>query len=204
MEVESAARSRGRPRAFDRDQALEAALAVFWNRGFEGATLEELTGAMGINRPSLYAAFGDKEALFRAALDRYRERASAYAARALACPTAREAVAALVEGSIRFTTPPGGPRGCLMVSGGLTGSPESAPVRQLLREHRNRNDRALLARLRRARDEGELPPEADPKLIARVVATLLRGLAVQATGGVGRAELRRVARATLRGWPFSP
>src|SRR5215470_17599780 len=109
----------GRPREFDVDQALERALQVFWRKGYEGASLPDLTQAMGINRPSLYAAFGNKEALFRKALDRYAEGPAAYLGAALNEPTARAIAERLLHGTSDLVTDPRNPRGCLIVHGAL-------------------------------------------------------------------------------------
>src|SRR6187431_311201 len=109
----------GRPRAFDRDQALELALDVFWRKGYEGASLSDLTEAMGINRPSLYAAFGNKEELFRKALDRYGEGPASYVAQALAEPTARLVIEKLLTAGASLLGDPKNPRGCLAVQAAL-------------------------------------------------------------------------------------
>src|SRR5439155_5347763 len=110
----------GRPRAFDPDQALDRALKVFWDRGYESASLADLTRAMGINRPSLYAAFGNKEALFRKVLERYVQGPAAYVREALDEPTARAVVERLWYGTVDLLTDPGHPPGCLIVQGALT------------------------------------------------------------------------------------
>src|SRR5215211_3297202 len=111
--------ARGRPREFNADQALDKALKVFWKKGYEGASLPELTRAMGINRPSLYAAFGNKEGLFRKALDRYAEGPAAYVGEALAEPTARGVAERLLRGAAELLAGPRSPRGCLLVQGAL-------------------------------------------------------------------------------------
>lgn len=113
----------GRPRGFDADEALEQAMRVFWEQGYEGAGLTDLTNAMGITRTSMYAAFGNKEALFRKALERYTEGPASYGARALEEPTARQVATAFLNGSVRATTRPDCPAGCL----GVQGSPPPAP-----------------------------------------------------------------------------
>src|ERR1700686_3982772 len=107
-------RLRGRPRAFDPDTALEAALRVFWQKGYEGTALSALTAAMGINRPSIYATFGNKEALFRKALDRYSERMTNFTAEALKEPTARAVAERLLVGTADLLSRPGNPKGCLV------------------------------------------------------------------------------------------
>src|SRR6202163_2274511 len=115
MDPHKPTRSTGRPRSFDVDKALEAATLVFWRKGYEGTSLSDLTRAMGINRPSLYAAFGDKETLFRKALDRYVEGPGAYVREALKQPTARAVTQQLLRGAADLLTDPHHPSGCLMV-----------------------------------------------------------------------------------------
>src|SRR5688500_4799575 len=122
-------RPRGRPRAFDADRALGRALKVFWRKGYEGASLPDLTKAMGINRPSLYAAFGNKEALFRKVLDRYAEGPAGYARAALDAPTARGVVERLLFGAVEMQSDRRNPRGCLLVQGALSCGDQAAPVR---------------------------------------------------------------------------
>lgn len=195
------AKPRGRPRSFNRDQALDAAMKVFWRQGYEGASLSDLTEAMGINRPSLYAAFGDKCALFRKALDRYEECAGSYFRDALAAPTAREAMEKLMYGAVDAVTDPHNPHGCLMVNGALACNDETEGVRRELVARRNAGEDAIRRRLKRAHAEGDLPPEANPADLARYVVTVIRGLGVQASGGATCAQLRRVVRTALSAWP---
>ncbi|MFD6095820.1 TetR/AcrR family transcriptional regulator [Nocardiopsis flavescens] len=191
----------GRPRGFDADEALERAMLVFWERGYEGAGLTALTEAMGITRKSMYAAFGNKEDLFRKALDRYTAGPASYAARALEEPRAREVAAAFLNGSVRATTGPGGPAGCLGVQGSLAAGESGRAARDILAAWREDARLRLRDRFRRAVEEGDLPTEADPDLIARHLMALGNGIAVQAAGGTSRAELQRVADAALRSWP---
>lgn len=193
--------ARGRPREFDADNALEAALKVFWRKGFEGASLPDLTRAMGINRPSLYAAFGNKEALFRKALDRYAHGPAAYVRQALDEPTARRVVERLLRGAVDVLTDPRNPRGCLAVQGALACGEASDGVRKELNSRRAAGEAALRRRLERARSEGDLPASANPADLARYVTTLVHGMSVQATGGASRAQLRRVADLALQSWP---
>lgn len=193
--------SRGRPRSFDKDRALDAALRVFWEKGYEGASLSDLTGAMGINRPSLYAAFGDKEALFRQALERYEQGPVAYMEEALHEPTARRAVERMLRGTVCVLTRPQSPRGCLLVQGALACGDESMAMRKELATHRSAGELALRKRLKRAKDEGELPATTDPVDLARFYMAVMHGMSVQAAGGANRSALEGVAETALRAWP---
>jgi AcrR family transcriptional regulator len=191
----------GRPRAFDADKALDRALAVFWRNGYEGASLPALTKAMGINRPSLYAAFGNKQALFRKAVERYERGPASYAHKALKQPTARRVVEALLEGAVALLTNPRNPGGCLMVQGALACGENANGVRQELASLRAAGVAAIRRRFQRAIDEGDLPARADASALARFVATVTHGLAVQAASGASRKELLRVKDMFLRTWP---
>jgi AcrR family transcriptional regulator len=191
----------GRPRAFDTDAALDRALAVFWRNGYEGASLPALTKAMGINRPSLYAAFGNKEALFRKAVERYERGPASYAYKALKQPTAREVVEALLAGVVALLTKPQNPGGCLMVQGALACGENAKRVRQELAGLRAAGVTAIRRRFQRAIDEGDLPARADASALARFVATVTHGMAVQAASGASRKELLRVKDMFLQTWP---
>lgn len=192
----------GRPRAFDIDEALDKALRVFWEKGYEGASLPDLTAAMGINRPSLYAAFGNKEALFRKALDRYAAGpAACAAAAALAAPRVREAVEALLLRTIDGLTDPCNPRGCLMVQGALSCGDGAAEIRRELAARRTGSEGKIRERLERARNEGDLDDRADPAALARYVATFIHGLSVQAAGGASREDLANLVPIALASWP---
>jgi AcrR family transcriptional regulator len=191
----------GRPRAFDTDKALDRALAIFWRDGYEGASLPALTRAMGINRPSLYAAFGNKEALFRKAVDRYERVPAGYAPKALKQPTAREVVEALLKGIVALLTRPQNPGGCLMVQGALACGENAKSIRQEMASRRAAGVAAIRRRFQRAIDEGDLPASADASVLARFVATVMHGMAVQAASGASRKELLRVKDMFLRMWP---
>ena len=192
----------GRPRGFDADEALERAMLVFWEHGYEGSSLAGLTKAMGISPTSMYAAFGNKEELFRKALERYTEGPSAYLARALEEPTALGVATAILAGVIRTTTRPAHPHGCMGVQGALATGDAGREVRDLLAAWRNDGCSRLRERFQRAVDDGDLPPETDPGILARYITTLAFGMAVQAASGVGRDELQKMADAALRNWPL--
>ena len=196
-------RPTGRPRGFDADDALERALLVFWEHGYEGASLANLTDAMGISTTSMYAAFGNKEDLFRKALERYTEGPSAYLAQALEEPTALAVATAIFAGVVRTTTRPAGPNGCLGVQGALATGDSSRGARDLLAEWRDSGYSRIRERFERAVDDGDLPPETDPALLARYVTALSYGIAVQAASGVDRDDLQGMADAALRNWPLS-
>ena len=191
----------GRPRTFCKNEALDRALQVFWRKGFEGASICDLTEAMGISPPSLYAAFGNKEQLFRQALDRYADVHSERRKEALSAPTAREAVAAILHAAARSLTDAESPAGCLYVQG-IAGAGEHAScIRDMLNAKRADSEREICERLKRARDEGDLPEDAEPAALARYVATLTQGMSVQAAGGASREDLERVVDLAMRVWP---
>ena len=193
--------ARGRPRSFDKDRVLDAALRVFWEKGYEGASLSDLTEAMGINRPSLYAAFGDKEALFRQVLKRYEQGPVAYMKDALGEPTARGVIERMLRGTIAALTRPQSPHGCLYVQGALACGDDSDPMRKELASRRSAGEVALRKRLKRAKDEGELPLGAEPADLARFYMAVMHGMSVQAAGGASRAALESVAETALKAWP---
>jgi AcrR family transcriptional regulator len=201
MKRKKTTRAVGRPRSFDAGKVLDAAMKVFWREGYEGASLSDLTKAMGINRPSLYAAFGDKESLFRKVLDRYGEGPAAYVRQALDRPTARAAIEGLMLGAVDLATSSGNPAGCLLVQGALACGDGAAAVRGDLISRRGAGEKAVRQRLKRAQAEGDLAPEASPADLARFVVTVLHGIAVQAASGATRNELRRVVRTALRACP---
>ena len=193
--------TRGRPREFDLDEALERALRLFWLKGYEGTSLSDLTEAMGINRPSLYAAFGDKATLFRKVIDRYVSCHGAHVQHALEAPTARETAVLLLRGTAELLSTPGEPRGCLLVQGALACDEASEPIRQALQERRQAVEAALRERFEHAAAEGDLPPEAEPADLARFLTVVTQGLSVHAAGNATREELLRVADLALKAWP---
>jgi AcrR family transcriptional regulator len=201
MKSETTQGQLGRPRAFDPDAALERAMHIFWAKGYEGASLSNLTRAMRINRPSLYAAFGNKEQLFSKVLDRYMDGPLAYFGKALAAPRARDVVEQIFFGAARLAGDPRFPSGCLMVQGALAVGNAARSVQKEAVGRRAASEVALRRRLQRAKREGDLPKNSDPAELARYVMTVLQGMAVQGANGAGRDQLRRVAQVALRAWP---
>ena len=201
MKSETAAAQPGRPRAFDPDMALERAMHVFWAKGYEGASLSSLTRAMRINRPSLYAAFGNKEQLFRKVLDRYVDGPLAWFGKALAAPKARDVIEQIFFGAAKMAGDPRFPAGCLMVQGALAVGNAARSVQKEAVGRRAASEVALRRRLQRAKREGDLSPRSDPAELARYVMTVLQGMAVQGANGAKRDQLRQVARTALRAWP---
>jgi AcrR family transcriptional regulator len=192
----------GRPRCFDIDKALDCALQVFWRKGYEGTSLPDLTKAMGIKRPSLYAAFGNKEELFRKVLDRYADGPGAYIREALEKPTARAVVERLLNGGADLLTDPRYPCGCLAVQGALACGETADRIRQELISRRAAVEAAIRQRLEHAKSTGDLPADADPADLARYVAAVSQGMAVQAASGASRDALQRIIQIALRAWPI--
>ncbi len=191
----------GRPREFDAAKALDKALDVFWRHGYEGASISELTQAMGISPPSLYAAFGNKEKLFRAALDRYAEVRRQLWAELMQAPTARAMMEGLFERVIQFYAQEGNPNCCMLVKGTLTSGDCGQVIADHMSAKRAESEAMLLERFRKAKDEGELPVETDPADLAGYFMTVLDGLSIRAAAGAGREELQKIAYLAMRGWP---
>ncbi|MEV6874508.1 TetR/AcrR family transcriptional regulator [Amycolatopsis sp. NPDC051128] len=191
----------GRPRGFDAEQALRRALMVFWEKGYDGASLADLTGAMGITKTSMYAAFGNKEQLFRKALELYTEGPASYGMQALQEPTAQAVATAFLNGTVQATTRPECPAGCLGVQGSLATGDLGRPARDALIEWRNNARLRLEERFQQAVDEGDLPRDTNTGRLARYIMTVSFGIAVQAASGITRGDLQEVADTALRSWP---
>ena len=200
-ESASTTRKTGRPRTFDADTALEKAMKVFWEKGYEGSSLPELTEAMGMNRPSLYAVFGNKENLFRLALERYGATHDPLFNAALQLPTARAVVEHFLRGNADAQTETDQPHGCLVINGALACSDDALPIRNSLIERRAASQEKLRERFERAKVDGDLPADSCSGQMARYVMTVSNGMAVQAAAGATREQLQGVVDQVLRGWP---
>jgi AcrR family transcriptional regulator len=192
---------RGRPREFCVDHALAMALRLFWSKGYEGTSLSDLTEAMGITRPSLYAAFGNKEALFRKALDLYEREKLEYVGRALEQPTARRVAEMLLRGAIDNACRSEEPHGCLGVITSVACGAESQSIREEVLERGKIAKRALIERFERAKSEGDLPPHVEAEALTNLLYAVVQGICVQAGSGATREELDQLVDTGLMMWP---
>lgn len=195
-----AVRGRGRPRAFDREAALAKATHLFWRKGYEATSIADLTAAMGIGSPSLYAAFGSKEALYVEALGHYQARYEAFVwSHFRAAPTARAAIEALLTDSASALTGALAdvPNGCMVT---LSSVADHAEIADLVRAARGVTLERLEARLTRAVADGEIPAATDLHALARFVQTVQAGMSILARDGACRTELEAVAQLTMAGW----
>lgn len=190
----------GRPRGYDSNAVLDTAMRMFWRHGYDGVSISDLTSATGINRRSLYDRFGCKEQLFREAVQRYVAGPAAYAAAALAQPTAWDVAHAMTHGAADATSAPDRPPGCLLVQSALAVGAESATLQADLAQMRAAGVDVLAERFADAQTAGELPGE-DPVALARWIASVCQGIAVQAAGGASRDELHLIAERALKAWP---
>jgi AcrR family transcriptional regulator len=198
----AAARPLGRPRTFDRDKALRAALRLFRERGYEGTSMADLQTALGgLSPPSIYAAFGSKEALFREAVALYTSQTRARISRALEGATnTRAAVEAMLRTAVQGTTEPEEPRGCLLVQGALACSPSSSEVQQFLHEERVEGHRALLRRLKAGVAAGDVPAGANLTAIASFYTAMIHGISIQAKDGASRTSLMGAVDFAMAAW----
>ncbi|WP_424849593.1 TetR/AcrR family transcriptional regulator [Streptomyces sp. SAI-129] len=195
-----AARTRGRPRSFDRATALEAALLAFWEHGYEATSVSDLTRVMDIGAPSLYAAFGDKRSLFEEVVQEYGVRYGSFGDRALAEePTARAGIERMLREAAAEYTAPGRPPGCLVIHAAANCS--TAEVEESLRERRNANIAAIERRIGTDVEAGVLPPDTDAAALARYTGAMIQGMSQQARDGASRTELEALAEIALAVWP---
>ncbi|HEY0313254.1 MAG TPA: TetR/AcrR family transcriptional regulator [Allosphingosinicella sp.] len=192
---------KGRPREFCVDQALTAALGVFWSKGYEGASLTDLTEAMGITRPSLYAAFGNKEALFKKAFDLYEREKLAYIQEALAAATVRGVAERLMRGNLAMLTEECTARGCLSVISSMACGAEAESVRSEVVARRAVWNAAVVERFERARAEGDLPDHIDPQGLSRLLSAMLQGISIQHGDGATKEQLEQLIDTSLALWP---
>jgi AcrR family transcriptional regulator len=193
----------GRPRSFCTETALDRAMTVFWRKGDECALLADLTEAMGINPPSLYAAFGNKEGLFRQVLERYDERREEMMGKVMAAPDAKSAATLFLEGVAGFAADTSGrnPPGCLLLQSGLSCS--DAEIPEALAQHREEKEKKLSERFERDRRAGNLPKSADPSALARYLMAMANGMCVQASAGATSKDLSEVVKIALSAWPVA-
>lgn len=194
-------RTRGRPRSFDREAALQRAIEVFWKHGYEATSITDLTRAMGINPPSLYAAFGDKEKLFMEAVDRYMQDRREVVTRAFAEPTARRAVERWLTEAASALARHGGPRGCLLVMSDTNCSTQSRHVQEALACRRASMTKLLQSRIARGVKEGDVPAGTDAAALADFYSIVLQGMVMLARDRVSRARLLAAVEAAMRAWP---
>jgi AcrR family transcriptional regulator len=195
-----AGRSVGRPRSFESGVALDAALRVFWENGYQSASLATLGDAMGLTPPQIYNAFKDKESLFRLAVERYLSRENAFLDDALnSTGSAMDAIWRLLDGAAKSYTRPGYPRGCLMVTGAIAGAPELDAIVEELRNCRKQAEQRIAERINKGKDE--LPSRSDVVGLARFFSGVLFGMSLHARDGKSEEELRSYAEIALQAWP---
>jgi AcrR family transcriptional regulator len=176
-------------------------MLIFWRQGYEGTSIADLTRELDVNAPSLYAAFGSKEELFRKVVARYIEKPASYLPNALKEPTARRVVEKLFDGAINMVMQRGNPDGCLLVHGALAAGPQAGFAREQLSRCRAGAEAAIRRRFEQAKVEGDLPKRTDAAKLAAYVITVIWGMSVQAAGGATRGQLEQVAQQALQAWP---
>ncbi len=195
-------KARGRPREFDRDQALETAMRLFWHRGYEATSISDLTAAMRITPPALYGAFGHKKSLFLQAIQRYEQSAGGFARRALTQePTAELAIRRLLGDAVEFFTDPKNPRGCLVVLGATNCTVESNDIFEAVAERRRLAEGAVRARIAAGQTAGELADGVDVDALSGIVTATLYGVALKARDGASPARLRALIEQLMTMWP---
>ncbi|MDU9404209.1 TetR family transcriptional regulator [Pseudomonas sp. zfem004] len=187
----------GRPREFDKQQALRKALRLFWEHGYEGTSMAALVAGLGIASARIYAAFGSKQQLFEEAVALYESAEGGFADRALALADIHQALEQMLEDAITTYTRADEPKGCLVVSAASGVGPDNVAVQQWLADHRRQRSESIIARLDRAREQGQLPPDTDVQALGHFYATFLHGISVQARDGVPEAALRGACHCAL-------
>ncbi|OIR02799.1 HTH-type transcriptional repressor ComR [mine drainage metagenome] len=203
MLTQQTVKRRGRPPAFNRDEALENAMQIFWEHGYEGTSMSELMEAMDMNKPSIYAAFGNKEELFRKALQKYLSGPSAFVKDAVSEPTARQVVKVLLTKAVELMTAQSTPRGCMIVQGALSCGAESKLIQQELISYRSSFEESLKERFELAKTNSDLPKDANTATLAKYVAIIHQGISVQATSGATKEDLMAVIDIVMKNWLVS-
>jgi TetR/AcrR family transcriptional regulator, copper-responsive repressor len=200
--VEPNQKPRGRPRGFDQDVALNAAMLQFWQHGYEATSISDLAAAMGLNPPSIYGSFGDKRALFEQAVDTYQKGPGCFAARALAEePDTRKAFERLLMDAAASFTNANHPLGCMVVLSALNCTDADNDVRESLAERRRKSSDMFAQRIADASARGEIPAHLDPSVLTNMIVTVFQGMSIRARDGATRAELEAVVQQTMKLWP---
>ncbi len=194
-------RTRGRPPAFNKQDVLDIAMRVFWEHGYEGTSLSDLTDAMGINRPSLYAAFGNKQTLFNKVIEHYVNGPLSYVQESLAASTTQTVVEHLLKTAVARMTTPDTPNGCLLVHGALVGTNDTNVVKNSLIKHRDTFERMLTTRFENAITDGEFADNTNTRCLAKYTASMHQGLCIQACSGISRSGLEAVVNLFCKSWP---
>jgi AcrR family transcriptional regulator len=204
MKKSLSAAGRGRPRQFDRDEALAKAVSLFWRHGYTSTSIAALTEAMAITAPSLYSAFGSKEQLFYEAVDRYADTHGAQLYAPLAAEgSTRDAIRALLHAAATSFSAKGNPAGCFLMAG-TSHAADCAYIEETLKKRRKEKERAMQARIQSGIDNGELPASTNAAQLARYVHTVMQGMSMQARDGASRAALVAIAETAMLAWPGSP
>lgn len=203
--MKTPAKARGRPRSFDREAALEQAMRLFWEHGYEATSMAQLTAAMGVSAPSLYAAFGDKESLFLQAVERYVARGGDQTEALMGdAKTAREAVARVLAESALHLTDPRHPRGCMVVLSAVSVSEEAEKVQAELARCRASWEERMKARIERGIAEGDVPPSTNAAALASFYMAVLQGMSLHAKDGASRERLVEIGESALLAFPAQP
>lgn len=201
--MSDAKKRRGRPPAFNHDDALEKAMQTFWMFGYEGTSMGALIEAMGMNKPSIYAAFGNKEALFNKALDQYVAGPSAFVKEAIAEPTSYLVAKTFLTKAVALLTQHQHPRGCMIVQGALSCGPEAAMIQKKLIAYRANLEENFKKRFDLAKDNSDLPKDTNTAALAKYLATLHQGISVQGASGASKDALMEVIEFAMQNWPVS-
>lgn len=192
---------RGRPPAFNYEEALEKAMQTFWTFGYEGTSMAALIEAMGMNKPSIYAAFGNKEALFNRVLDKYVSGPSAFVREALAEPTSYLVAKKFLTGAVELLTQHQNPRGCMIVQGALSCGPEAEMMQKKLIAYRANLEESFKKRFDLAKDNKDLPEDTNTAALAKYVTTIHQGISVQASSGASKDALMQIIDIAIQNWP---